>query len=189
MLAALLPDAPEVLGLLALLLLQDSRQAARGKMLEEQDRTLWDQQKIEEGIALVKHALGLRAAGPYQLQAAIAAVHAEAASFADTDWPQIAALYAELARRQSSPIVELNRAVAVSMADGPRAGLTLLAKLEEQADLRDYQPFHAAKADLLRRAGRATEAAAHYRHALAMGPSPVAQEFLERRLRELDGAK
>jgi RNA polymerase sigma-70 factor (ECF subfamily) len=172
---------------LALMLLCDSRRAARDRVLEEQDRSRWDADEIAEGIALTKRALRLGRVGPYQLQAAIAAVHAEAPSFAETDWRQIAGLYAELARRAPSPIVELNRAVAVSMADGPTAGLQLLERLDDRAELRDYQPYHAARADLLRRAGRIPEAIAAYEVALPTAPNEVARDFLHRRLKALTG--
>jgi RNA polymerase sigma-70 factor (ECF subfamily) len=187
-LAGLLPSEPEVLGLLALLLLHDSRRAAREHVLEQQDRGRWNHAEIAEGIALTKRALAMRAVGPYQLQAAIAALHAEAPTFADTDWPQIAALYRELARRHPSPIVELNRAVAVSMAEGPEVGLALLDHVAAADELRDYQPYHAARADMLRRAGRADEAIVAYERALAGAPNQVARAYQSRRLAELRGA-
>lgn len=187
LLAGLLSSEPEVLGLLALLLLHDSRRAAREHVLEQQDRSRWNHAEITEGIALTKRALAMRAVGPYQLQAAIAALHAEAPTFADTDWPQIAALYGELARRHPSPIVELNRAVAVSMADGPEVGLALLDRVAAADELRDYQPYHAARADMLRRAGRVDEAIVAYERALADAPNQVAREYLSRRLAELLG--
>jgi RNA polymerase sigma-70 factor (ECF subfamily) len=187
LLAQLLPNEPEVLGLLALSMLHDSRRAAREHVLEEQDRSRWNHVEIAEGIALTKRALAMHAVGPYQLQAAIAALHAEAATFADTDWPQIAALYGELARRQPSPIVELNRAVAISMAHGPELGLALLDRVAAADELRDYQPYHAARADMLRRAGRGDEAIVAYERALAGAPNQVAREYLGRRLRELGG--
>lgn len=186
LLAALMPEEPEALGLLALVRLHDSRRAARARVLEEQDRGLWDQVAIREGVALTKRALGMRPLGPYQLQAAIAAVHAEAATFADTDWRQIAALYGELRRLHPSPIIELNRAVAVSMADGPEAGLSLLEPLAAVPELHDYQPYHAARADLLRRSGRLGEAQAAYRRALAAAPNDVARAYLRRRLDEIE---
>jgi RNA polymerase sigma-70 factor (ECF subfamily) len=185
--AGLLPDEPEVLGVLALLLLHDSRRAAREHVLEQQDRSRWNHNEIAEGIALTKRALAMRAVGPYQLQAAIAALHAEAPTFADTDWPQIAALYAELARRHPSPIVELNRAVAVSMADGPDVGLDLLDRVAAADELRDYQRYHAARADMLRRAGRIDKATMAYERALAGAPNQVARAYLSRRLAELAG--
>jgi RNA polymerase sigma-70 factor (ECF subfamily) len=187
LLAQLLPNEPEVLGLLALSMLHDSRRAAREHVLEEQDRSRWNHVEIAEGIALTKRALAMHAVGPYQLQAAIAALHAEAATFADTDWPQIAALYTELLRRQPSPIVELNRAVAISMAHGPELGLALLDRVAAADELRDYQPYQAARADMLRRAGRGDEAIVAYERALAGAPNQVAREYLGRRLRELGG--
>jgi RNA polymerase sigma-70 factor (ECF subfamily) len=187
LLARLLPAEPEVLGLLALLMLHDSRRAAREHVLEEQDRSRWNHAEIAEGIELTKRALAMHAVGPYQLQAAIAALHAEAPTFADTDWPQIAALYRELARRQPSPIVELNRAVAVSMAEGAAIGLELLDRVATADELRDYQPYQAARADMLRRAGRTDEAIVAYQRALAGAPNQVAREYLSRRLRELGG--
>jgi RNA polymerase sigma-70 factor (ECF subfamily) len=185
-LAALMPDEAEVLGLEALLLLQASRTRARtgagGELvlLEDQDRTLWDQDLIERGVALLDRALALRRTGPYQVQAAIAALHAQAAAPEETDWPQIAALYAELARRQPSPVVELNRAVAVAMAEGPEAGLDLLDGLP----LEGYHLFHAARADLLRRAGRVGEASRAYERALELAVNDTERAFLQRRLEE-----
>ena len=183
LLAELLPF-PEVLGLLALLLLHDSRRAAREHVLEQQDRSRWNHAEIAEGIALTKCALAMGAVGPYQLQAAIAALHAEAPTFGETDWPQIAALYGELAKRHPSPIVELNRAVAVSMADGPEVGLAMLERVAEADELREYQPYHAARADMLRRAGRMEEAIVAYERAIAGAPNQVAREYLTRRLNE-----
>ena len=166
-LAVLMPDEPEVLGLLALMEIHHSRTATRASAdgelltLDEQDRSLWDAGRIAEGVRLVERALRLRRPGPYQLQAAISAVHAEAASAAETDWRQIAALYTELVRRSPTPVVRLNRAVAIAVVDGPQAGLDLLPALE--AELTDYRLFHAARADLLRRAGEPTSACASYR--------------------------
>jgi RNA polymerase sigma-70 factor (ECF subfamily) len=185
-LAALMPDEPEVLGLEALLLLQASRTQARtagGKLvlLEEQDRALWDRDLIERGVALLDRALALRRSGPYQLQAAIAALHARAARAEDTDWCEIALLYGELARRQPSPVVELNRAVAVAMADGPAAGLQLLDDLP----LERYHLFHAARADLLRREGRTDEARAAYVRASELATNESERTFLARRISEL----
>ena len=176
----LLPEQPEVLGVVALMLLLHARKAARDRVLEEQDRSLWDQKAMENGRALVKRALTLGSVGPYQLQAAIAAVHSEATTFEATDWKQIAGLYAVLAHLCPSSVVELNRAVVASMLDGPGVGLGMLEPLAP--DLRDYQPFQAARADLLRRAGRLDEAVVAYRRALAAAPNPVAREFLRRRL-------
>jgi RNA polymerase sigma-70 factor, ECF subfamily len=190
-LAALMPDEPEVLGLEALMLLQASRTRARtgagGELvlLEEQDRSLWDRDLIERGTALLDRALSLRRPGAYQVQAAIAALHAQAARPEDTDWPQIAALYGELAQRQPSPVVELNRAVAVAMADGPEAGLELL----EELPLERYHLFHAARADLLRRAGRAAEARTAYERAHELATNDAERAFLARRLDELGCAE
>lgn len=173
------------MGALALMLLHHSRRAARDRALDEQARSLWHAQEIAEGTALIQAALRLGSPGPYQLQAAIAAVHAEAPSFEQTDWRQIVGLYAELAHRHPSEVVELNRAVAASMVDGPDLGLALLERL---SGLGDYQPFHAARADLLRRAGRLHEAAEAYRRALLMAPNEVACELLTRRLREVSAS-
>ena len=186
-LAALMPDEPEVLGLEALMLLQASRSRARVApdgslvLLEDQDRSLWDEDLIARGTALLDRALALGLPGPYQVQAAIAALHAAAARPEDTDWSQIAALYGELARLQPSPVVELNRAVAVAMADGPAAGLTLL----EDLPLERYQWFHSARADLLRRQGKRDEAATAYHRALDLAANETERAFLERRLAEL----
>jgi RNA polymerase sigma-70 factor (ECF subfamily) len=186
-LAALMPDEPEVLGLEALLHLQASRTQARTGadgalvLLEEQDRALWDRDLIDRGVALLDRALSLRGSGPYQLQAAIAALHAEAARPEDTDWCQIALLYGELARVQQSPVVELNRAVAVAMAEGPAAGLELL----ENLPLDRYHLFHAARADLLRRDGRVDEARTAYERAAALATNETERTFLTRRIEEL----
>jgi RNA polymerase sigma-70 factor (ECF subfamily) len=186
-LAALMPDEAEVLGLEALLLLQSSRTQARvGRdgmliLLEDQDRTAWDRDLIDRGVALLDRALLLRRPGPYQLQAAIAALHAQAERPEDTDWCQIAALYGELARRQPSPVVELNRAVAVAMAEGPSAGLELL----EDLPLERYHLFHSARADLLRRAGRPADARAGYERARELATNEAERAFLSRRLAEL----
>ncbi len=188
LLALLMPDEPEVLGLLALLLFQDSRRAARtgagGELvlLADQDRRAWNAAEIAEGTRVLDRALRLRRPGPYQLQAAIAALHSEAPAAERTDWPQIAALYGELARVQPSPVVELNRAVAVAMADGPETGLALLDGLDE---LERYHLLHATRADLLRRLGRGAEAADSYRRALELATNPVERAFLERRLDEV----
>ena len=186
-LAALMPDEPEVLGLEALMLLQASRSRARVApdgslvLLDDQDRSLWDEDLIARGTALLDRALALGLPGPYQVQAAIAALHAAAALPEDTDWSQIAALYGELARLQPSPVVELNRAVAVAMANGPAAGLTLL----EDLPLERYQWFHSARADLLRRQGKRDEAATAYHRALDLAANETERAFLERRLAEL----
>jgi RNA polymerase sigma-70 factor, ECF subfamily len=188
LLAVLMPDEAEALGLLALMLLQDSRREARTSasgelvLLEEQDRALWDRDRIDEGLRVLDRALSLRQSGPYQLQAAIAALHAQSASAEDTDWAQIAALYAELERRTGSPVTTLNRAVAVAMAEGPEAGLSLA---DDIAGLEDYHLFHAARADLLRRLERHAEAAAAYRRALDLATNPVERAFLERRLAQV----
>jgi RNA polymerase sigma-70 factor, ECF subfamily len=182
---------PEGLGLLALMLLQDSRREARvdsaGTLitLEEQDRSLWDRAQIEEGLALVESALQIGRIGPYQLQAAIAALHAEAASSAATDWAQIAALYRELARIQPSPVVQLNGAVAIGMAEGPHRGLALIDKLGASGELDRYHLFHAARADMLRRLGWFEAAADAYRRALALMANGVERAYVARRLSAL----
>jgi len=182
---------PEAQGLLALMLLHDSRRAARASkdgdliLLEDQDRALWNREQIGAGITLVEQALASRRFGPYTLQAAIAAVHAEAADAAATDWVQIAALYEVLLRVEPSPVVELNRAVAVAMRDGPEAGLTLIDALLARGELADYRLAHAARADLCRRLGRTAEARAAYERALALTRQEPEQRFLERRLAEL----
>jgi len=187
LLAVLMPDEPEALGLVALMLLQDARREARrgpdGELvlLEDQDRARWNRGRIEEGTRLLERALSRRAPGTYQLQAAIAALHSQALRAADTDWAQIAALYGELTRRQASPVVELNRAVAVAMADGPAAGLALLDRIE----LDGYHLLYAARADLLRRLDRKEAAAAAYRSALALAMNGPERAFLERRLAEV----
>ena len=191
LLAELMPDEAEVLGLLALMLLNDSRRAARtdaaGDLvtLEEQDRSLWNRPQIGEGAALVERALRMRRAGPYQLQAAIAALHAEPESPQATDWPQVAVLYGELARVQPGPVVELNRAAAVGMAAGPQVGLCLIDAIEAGGELERYHLLHASRADLLRRAGRPAEAAAAYRRALDLCTNPIEARYLDRRLREV----
>jgi RNA polymerase sigma-70 factor (ECF subfamily) len=193
LLLSLMPDEPEAQGLLGLMLLTDSRRAARtdadGDLLtlEEQDRTLWDHGRIEEGRELVERALRTRHPGSYQLQAAIALLHAESQRPEDTDWTQIALLYGELLRRAPSPVVELNRAAAVGMAFGPEAGLRLIEDLEAAGELTDYYLLHAARADLLRRAGRRDDAAAAYRRALALCSNPVEVRYLRRRLQEVGG--
>ncbi|HET7857538.1 MAG TPA: RNA polymerase sigma factor [Gaiellaceae bacterium] len=188
LLAVLMPDEPEALGLLALMLFQDSRRRARvgseGELvlLEDQDRSAWNREEIDEAGRVLERALGLRRPGPYQLQAAIAALHAEAGRAEDTDWAQIALLYGELGRRQPSPVIELNRAVAIAMADGPERGLELVDRI---SGLDDYHLLHASRADLLRRSGRRDEAAAAYRRALELATNPVERSFLERRLDEV----
>jgi RNA polymerase sigma-70 factor (ECF subfamily) len=188
LLAVLMPDEAEAFGLLALMLLQDSRREARTSssgelvLLEQQDRALWDRERIDEGLRVLDRALSLRQPGPYQLQAAIAALHAQAARAEDTDWAQIAALYAELERRTGSPVTTLNRAVAVAMAEGPEAGLSLT---DEISGLEAYHLFHATRADLLRRLERHAEAAAAYRRALELATNPIERAFLERRLAQI----
>ncbi len=190
-LASLLPD-PEVNGLLALLLLHDSRRHARVDrkgnlvLLEDQDRTLWDEAAIAEGTNLIQNTLRLHHPGPFQIQAAIAALHAEAQQPEDTDWQQIVALYGELARRSSSPVVELNRAVAVAMAHGEIAGLRLLDQLDDQGQLEGYYLFHAARADLLRRTGWLDEARTAYQKALTLCGNAVEQSFLKKRLADVE---
>jgi RNA polymerase sigma-70 factor (ECF subfamily) len=190
----MLPDEPEVGGLLALLLLHDARRAARvdatGELvpLEDQDRSRWDASQIAEGTRLLEAALQRGRPGPYQVQAAIAACHATAAEAADTDWAQIAALYGQLARLVPSAVVRLNRAVAVGMRDGPAAGLALVEQLEESGELAGYHLLPATRADLLRRLGRRDEAAAAYREALELAPTEPERRYLARRLTETTGA-
>ncbi len=190
LLVELLPE-PEALGLLALMLLQESRRAARSSpagelvLLGDQDRSLWNQDHIREGSALVERALRSRRFGPYTVQAAIAAAHANAPSAAATDWPQIVGMYDVLARADPSPVVELNRAVAVAMRDGPLAGLELIDALLARGDLEDYHLAHSARADLCRRLGRMTEARISYERALGLTKQEPERRFLERRLAEL----
>jgi RNA polymerase sigma-70 factor (ECF subfamily) len=190
LLVELLPE-PEAMGLLALMLLHESRRPARTSpggdlvVLEDQDRSLWDRALIAEGVALVERALGSRRFGPYSLQAAISAVHAEAPDAAATDWAQIVALYDVLLGMDPSPVVELNRAVAVAMRDGPAAGLPLIEELLGKGGLQQYHLAHAARADLCRRLGRKQEAAASYRKALALARQAPERRFLERRLASL----
>jgi RNA polymerase sigma-70 factor (ECF subfamily) len=182
---------PEAMGLLALMLLHDSRRAARvdatGEiaLLEDQDRRLWDRAAIAAGVALLERALAVRRPGSYQIQSAIAALHAQAATAAETDWPQIAALYDELARRVPSPVVELNRAVAAGMARGPLAGLALLQVPHLAEALDGYHWYHAAVADFLRRAGYREAARAAYVRALALCENRAERSFLARRIAEL----
>jgi RNA polymerase sigma-70 factor (ECF subfamily) len=188
LLVELLPE-PEASGLLALMLLQESRRAARTRadgelvLLEDQDRSLWDKAMIAEGVKLTTRALQTRMFGPYCLQAAIAAVHAEAPSTAQTDWSEIIGLYDVLARLDPSPVVALNRAVAVAMRDGPQAGLAIVNSL--LGDLNGYHLAHAAHADLCRRLGRDSEALASYRRALSLARQVPERRFLERRIAEL----
>jgi RNA polymerase sigma-70 factor (ECF subfamily) len=189
----LMPQNPENMALLALMLLHDSRRDARstsdGQLipLEEQDRTLWHQDQIAEGIRLVERALGRRNVGPYQLQAAIAAIHAEARTAGETDWKQIAALYGILSTTQASPIVALNHAVAVAMSESLERGLAMIDELGAGGELESYRLYHAARADLLRRMGRNPEAMESYRRALALTSNAVELRYLGRRLSELDG--
>jgi RNA polymerase sigma-70 factor (ECF subfamily) len=188
-LRSLMPDEPEATGLLALMLLHHSRREARATdagelvLLDEQDRARWDHDLIDEGLRLLDGALAARRPGPYQVQAAIAAVHARAPRPEDTDWPQIVGLYDALVVMAPSPVVELNRAVAVAMADGPARGLPLVQALAGELDA--YHWFHAAHADLLRRLERPVEAAEAYRRAHAIASNPVERAFLERRLEEV----
>lgn len=192
LLIQLLPE-PDATGLLALMLLQDSRRAARTSptgdliLLEDQDRTLWNRDQITEGVSLVERALSSRRIGPYTIQAAIAAVHAQAPHAAATDWAQIVGLYDVLLQADPSPVVELNRAVAVAMRDGPSAGLTLIDAILARGDLANYHLAHAARADLCRRLGRTAEARASYERALSLTQQGPERRFLERRLRELQG--
>jgi RNA polymerase sigma-70 factor (ECF subfamily) len=187
----LMPQEPEVRGLLALMLLNDARRAARQNaigdriLLEDQDRTLWDRARILEGLALAESALRL-GPGPYSVQAAIAAVHAHASTAAQTDWPQIVALYDVLLRMQPSPVVELNRAAAVAMAQGCEAGLQLLDDLNQRGELRNYHLLPAARADMFRRLGRWAPAAQAYRDALALAPQEADRRFLAKRLAEVE---
>jgi RNA polymerase sigma-70 factor (ECF subfamily) len=190
LLVELLPEA-EALGLLALMLLHDARRAARTTLagelvlLDQQDRSVWDRSQIAEGCALVEQAMRLRRIGPYTLQAAIAAVHAEAASAAATDWAQIVGLYNVLLRADPSAVVELNLAAAVAMRDGPEAGLALIGAILARGELHNYPSAHTARADLCRRLGRRAEAAASYRQALELTRQEPQRRFIERRLGEL----
>jgi len=190
LLLELLPE-PEVQGLLALMLLHESRRAARSGgdgeviLLDAQDRSLWNRELIAEGEALVLQALHSRRFGPYSLQAAIAAVHAEAASLEETDWAQIVGLYDELLRLHPSPVIELNRAVALAMHDGEQAGLVEIDRLLATGELDGYHLAHAARADLLRRLGRREQAVAAYRQALALAQQGPDRQFLQKRLEEL----
>ena len=192
LLVELLPE-PEALGLLALMLLHDSRRAARTSssgeliLLNDQDRSLWNRDQIAEGSALVERALAANQVGPYTVQAAIAAVHANAANAAATDWTQIVALYDLLALAEPSPVVELNRAVAVAMRDGPSEGVALIDAILERGDLSGYHLAHAARADLCRRLGRIAEARASYERALSLTEQEPERRFLKRRLAELPG--
>jgi RNA polymerase sigma-70 factor, ECF subfamily len=190
LLIELLPE-PEAIGLLGLMLLHESRRPARTSaegelvLLVDQDRSLWNQEQIAEGVALVERALSSRRFGPYTLQAAIAAVHAEAPNAAATDWAQIVGLYDVLARADPSPVVALNRAAAVAMRDGPLAGLALIDAILARGELEDYHLAHSARADLCRRLGRTGEARSSYERALALAQQAPERRFLQRRLDEL----
>jgi len=191
LLLGLLPE-PEVQGLLALMLLHESRRAARSSpsgepvLLDEQDRSLWNSEQIAEGAALVEQALSSRRFGPYTLQAAISAVHAESPTAAATDWGQIVGLYEVLIRVEPSPVVELNRAAAVAMRDGPAAGLEIIDAILQRGELGDYRLAHAARAELCRRLGRSEDARAAYRRAVELTLQDPERRFLERRLSELE---
>ena len=192
LLVDLLPE-PEALGLLGLMLLHESRRRARTSpsgeliLLSDQDRSLWDRAHIAEGAALVERALASRRIGPYTLQAAIAAVHAEAPSASATDWPQIVGLYDVLMRAAPSPVIELNRAAAVAMRDGPMAGLALIDAILARGELADYSPAHSARAELCRRLGKTGDARESYERALRLTRQEPQRRFLERRLAELPG--
>ncbi len=191
LLAELLPE-PEVQGLLALMLLQDSRRAARTSasgdlvLLDQQDRLLWDRAQIAEGVRLVEAALASRRPGPYTIQAAVAALHAQAPSAEDTDWTEIVGLYDVLLRLEPSPVVELNRAVAVAMRDGPAAGLALIDAILDRGDLRDYRLAHGARGELCRRLGRTAEARAALERALTLTRQEPERRLLQARLADLD---
>jgi RNA polymerase sigma-70 factor (ECF subfamily) len=187
-----LQPEPEVIGLLALMLLQESRRAARTSptgeliLLENQDRSLWNRAQIAEGVALLKKALNSRRFGPYTLQAAIASVHAQAESVAATDWRQIVALYDQLVRIQPSPVVLLNRAVAIGLRDGPEAGLKHIDAVLEDGELANYYLAHSARADMCRRLGRTAEARASYEKALTLTQQEPERQFLRERIRQLE---
>src|SRR3954447_24100979 len=191
LLVALLPE-PEAEGLLGLMLLHESRRPARtsasgeNRLLEDQDPARWDRALIDEGIGLVQRALASRRFGPYTIQAAIAAVHAEAATAAATDWGQIAGLYEVLMRAEPSPVVELNRAVAIAMRDGAAAGVALIDAILQRGDLTDYRPAHAARAELCRRVGRIADAKVSYRRAIALAQPGPERRFLEQQIARLD---
>jgi RNA polymerase sigma-70 factor (ECF subfamily) len=182
------------MGLLSLMLLQESRHAARTSptgeliLLENQDRSLWNREQIDEGVALLGKALKFRPFGSYTLQAAIAAVHAEAESAAVTDWRQIVAIYNQLVRIQPSPVVHLNRAVAIAMRDGPQAGLTHIDAVLAHGELANYYLAHAARADMCRRLGRSAEARSAYEKALALTQQEPERQFLQERIRQLGTA-
>jgi RNA polymerase sigma-70 factor (ECF subfamily) len=189
-----LPDEPEVTGLLALILLTSARSAARADqdgalvLLPDQDRSRWDQRRLGEGRSLVEAALAQRRPGPYQLQAAIAACHADAATAADTDWRQIAALYSELLRFDPSPVIEANRAVAVAYAEGPAAGLAILDTLAASSQLARWPQLHIARATLLAQCGRREDAAAAYRDALALEPAEPVRRHITSQIAALGAA-
>ena len=191
LLTELQPEEPEAIGLLSLMLLQESRHAARSSptgdliLLENQDRSLWNREQIDEGLALLEKALKSHRFGSYTLQAAIAAVHAEAESIAATDWRQIVELYDRLLRIQPSPVVQLNRAVAIAMCDGPEAGLTHIDALLEHGELANYYLAHSARADMYRRLGRTSEARSSYEKALALTQQEPERQFLQERIRQL----
>jgi RNA polymerase sigma-70 factor, ECF subfamily len=191
LLVELLPE-PEAIGLLALMLLHEARRAGRTSslgdliLLEDQDRSLWNREQIQEGVALVERSLTSRRIGPYSLQAAIAAVHAEAPDAASTDWAQIVALYDVLLKAERSPVIELNRAAAIAMRDGPEAGLELIDRILARDELEDYYPAHAARGELCRRLGRVSEAMAAYKRTLELVTQEPERRFLQRRLVELN---
>jgi RNA polymerase sigma-70 factor (ECF subfamily) len=191
LLVELLPE-PEAIGLLALMLLHEARRVGRTSplgdliLLEDQDRSLWNRQQIQEGVVLVEGALKSRRIGPYSLQAAIAAVHAEARDTASTDWAQIVALYDVLLKAEPSAVIELNRAAAIAMRDGPAPGLQLIDDILAMGELKDYYPAHAARAELCRKLGRVGDAKAAYRRTLELVTQEPERRFLERRLAELD---
>jgi RNA polymerase sigma-70 factor, ECF subfamily len=190
LLVDLLPE-PEAMGLLALMLLHESRRSARSSpegelvLLDDQDRALWNRAQIDEGLELVRRALGSRRFGPYSLQAAIAAVHAEARSPEDTDWSEIVGLYDVLLRAEQSPVVELNRAAAIAMRDGPAAGLALMDAILDRGDLLDYPPIHSARGELHRRLGQSPKAIEAYQRALELIRQEPQRRFLQRRIAEL----
>ena len=190
LLVELLPE-PEAMGLLALMLLHESRRAARTSptgeviLLDDQDRAKWDRDQIREGTRLVERALASRRVGPYAIQAAISAVHSEAATAAATDWVEIVGLYNVLLRIDPSPVIELNRAVAVAMRDGPEAGLHLIDAILERGELREYRLAHAARAELCRRPGRTEDARVSFERALALTRQEPERRFLEKRLKEV----
>jgi len=191
LLVSLMPAEPEALGILALMLLHDARREARVGVdgavvpLEEQDRLRWDRAKIVEGLDILERAIAMRRRGPYQLQAAIAALHSKASTAAATDWTQIAALYGALHQMVPTAVVELNAAAAVAMVSGPEAGLVWIERVEAGGELGEYHLLPAARADLLRRAGRGREAGEHYRRAIVLARNPAERLYLERRLREV----